>query len=180
MALKVRRCTAFDAVSAAPVISEAFLTRSAPSSFLDRSLEVAKAASRVLTMRGQVEQVVAEDDGEVCGYGELWTTSFLDGHGIRGWKFGQPEAYVSTIAVSRTFRRRGVGTALVSTLEDIARREGLGSISLQVEEANDAAIRLYCDALNYTVTGTDERRMIRGTQFEKRLALRKDLGDPAP
>ncbi len=72
---------------------------------------------------------LAEEEGRVIGYAGLQTV--LD------------EGYITNIAVSRDFRGRGVGSALVERLKEKAREKGLAFISLEVRQSNAAAIALY-------------------------------------
>ena len=51
--------------------------------------------------------------------------------------------YVHILAVHPEFRGRGVGSALLSKAEDIARLAGATRIALIVEEANAGALKLY-------------------------------------
>ena len=56
------------------------------------------------------------------------------------------EAYVSDLAVSRTARRRGVGSALLLECENLCRGIDCSFLSLEVRKSNEAAIALYLKA----------------------------------
>ena len=73
--------------------------------------------------------VVAEDDDEVVGYAGL--AAMPD------------EAYVQTIGVAASHQRRGLGTTLLTTLMDDAKRRGIPRMGLEVRIDNEPAIRLY-------------------------------------
>jgi len=121
------------------------------------------------------DQLLHPSEG-VVGYVELWTPAFLEGKSIRGWSLEAPCAHVSSLAVSRAARRRGVATELMLEVERQARERGLDSITLQVEESNVASLSL-CEQLGYVVVGRDEAASFGGAQYEARLALRKALDE---
>ena len=57
--------------------------------------------------------------------------------------------------VGAKFRRRGVGTALVEAVEEIARRQKFQTISLEAGVENDCALRMYVQ-LGYLRLGNPE------------------------
>jgi len=65
----------------------------------------------------------------VIGYAGMWTVS--------------DEAHISTIAVRPDHRRRGLGSRLLSHLIEIARRQAVAKVTLEVREANHIARSLY-------------------------------------
>ena len=69
-----------------------------------------------------------DDNGAVMGY--------------IGLMYVLDEGYISNVAVSPEYRRRGVGDALISALAKRARTH-LAFITLEVRESNRAAIYLY-------------------------------------
>ncbi len=72
---------------------------------------------------------VFEENAQIIGYVGLQTV--LD------------EGYITNIAVSSAHRRKGVGKALLNTLDKTARELSLSFISLEVRESNLSAIELY-------------------------------------
>lgn len=62
------------------------------------------------------------------------------------------EAEVFSIGVARAFRKRGVGTALMATMDEIARLRGARSVFLEVGIDNRAARALYSKA-GYEIVG---------------------------
>lgn len=70
-----------------------------------------------------------EEEGEILGYVGLQTV--LD------------EGYITNVAVTKKARKRGVGSALISRLKEVAKEKGLRFISLEVRKSNTAAISLY-------------------------------------
>lgn len=83
---------------------------------------------------------VAEVDGEVAGTIFLWLAK-ADEEPIRRRLPGVP--LLTHLDVVPAYRRRGVGTELVSTLEDYLRKRGRRRLALAVQTDNDNAIRLY-------------------------------------
>lgn len=73
--------------------------------------------------------LVAECDGEVCGY--------------VGSYHAADEGYITNVAVVGRMRRRGTGRALVCVLMEKAKEMALSFLSLEVRVGNTAAIALY-------------------------------------
>ena len=72
---------------------------------------------------------VALLDGAVAGY--------IGAHNIVG------EVYITNVAVSPDFRRKGVARSLVSFLLDFSEAENADFVTLEVRESNEAAQSLY-------------------------------------
>lgn len=62
------------------------------------------------------------------------------------------EVYINNIAVSKEFRRSGIGKDLLSSLEDNVRKSKASFITLEVRESNAPAISLYT-SLGYETAG---------------------------
>lgn len=77
----------------------------------------------------KAQYFVAEEDGNIVGYAGFWQV--LD------------EAEIMKIAVDTSFRRRGIGGALLTAMLDEARKSGAAYIFLEVREGNRSARRLY-------------------------------------
>ena len=73
--------------------------------------------------------LVAEQDGEVQGY--VGCQTVLD------------EGYITNVAVSPDFRRRGAARLLIAELIARAKEKGLAFVTLEVRESNAPAIALY-------------------------------------
>ncbi len=73
--------------------------------------------------------LVAEEDGEVCGYVGMWD--------IVG------EGQIYNVAVKPERRREGVASALFSLLLDLGREAGVKEFTLEVRRSNHEAIGLY-------------------------------------
>jgi ribosomal-protein-alanine N-acetyltransferase len=73
--------------------------------------------------------IVARSDGEVVGFAGMWL--MVD------------EAHVTTFAVRRAWRRRGVGERLLLALLDMAAARGAKEATLEVRPSNLPARRLY-------------------------------------
>ena len=88
---------------------------------------------------------IAEEDGATMGFGIVEWTKEPD----------HVEAYIPTIEVLPEHRRLGIGAELLRRLEASAVNARAVLIWLHVDEANDAAIRLYC-AAGYQRSGRHE------------------------
>ena len=71
----------------------------------------------------------AVEDDAVIGYVTMYTV--VD------------EGYILNVAVDDRFRRRGVGTALIRSLDTFGKKNSLAFITLEVRESNAPAIGLY-------------------------------------
>jgi ribosomal-protein-alanine N-acetyltransferase len=118
---------------------------------------------RLLVNRTNAAAWIAEEDGRLWGFAIVeWTEK------RRG-----VTAYIQTIEVAPEMRGRGVGGALLGSIESSARAAGAGLIWLHVESTNAAAIRLY-EAQGYTCDGRQENYYPHGRAaliYVKRLSL---------
>lgn len=73
--------------------------------------------------------LVAEENAQVCGY--IGCQCVLD------------EGYITNVAVSPAYRRKGVGRALVAALCTCAAQKGLAFVTLEVRASNAPALALY-------------------------------------
>lgn len=76
--------------------------------------------------------LVAEQDEEAVGY--IGCQTVLD------------EGYITNVAVSPAYRRRGVARVLLDALLLKAREQNLAFVTLEVRQSNAAAIALYAGA----------------------------------
>ena len=53
------------------------------------------------------------------------------------------DGYIGNVAVDPAYRRGGAGSALVKALSELAARQSLGSLMLEVRLSNESAIALY-------------------------------------
>lgn len=93
--------------------------------------------------RGQSELVICQlPNGEVIGCAGIEVTPIPDGNLKAESKRRAP--LMSNLAVSRNYRRKGIGELLVKEAERIARFEwGANDCYLYVEKRNTAAVKLY-------------------------------------
>jgi ribosomal-protein-alanine N-acetyltransferase len=82
--------------------------------------------------------IVAEEDGQVVGYAGMWLVI--------------NEAHVTNVAVSGSRRGEGIGRLLMETLMEIARENGMESMTLEVRVSNMVARHLY-ETLGFTEAG---------------------------
>jgi ribosomal protein S18 acetylase RimI-like enzyme len=78
--------------------------------------------------------VIAEVDGRPAG--AAWARRFDAAD--HGYGFIDPAVPELSLAVAPAMRRRGIASALLAALIEGARRDGLGALSLSVEEDNPA------------------------------------------
>ncbi|HHV74838.1 ribosomal-protein-alanine N-acetyltransferase [Thermoanaerobacterium sp. PSU-2] len=98
-----------------------YLSFSVPWSFESFVMEVTKNSC--------AHYIVAEVDGKVAGYGGFWVV--VD------------EGHITNIAVHPDFRGKGVGSAIVEGLIELAKNKGITSMTLEVRESNLVAQSLY-------------------------------------
>lgn len=98
--------------------------------------------------------LVAETGGQIAG-----TAICLRGHQEEAYRcarwqipFDAPVSTLHTFAVHPAYWRRGVGSALLSAAETLARREGAQALRLDTYADNAPAIRLY-ERCGYVLCG---------------------------
>jgi [ribosomal protein S18]-alanine N-acetyltransferase len=133
--------------------------------------------SEMAAPTGTRHYLVAEDDGELAGYGGLLGPP------------GGPHADVVTLAVAADRWGRGIGTALLHGLLAEAAQRGCRDVFLEVRVDNDRAQRLYrrngfagvgIRRGYYQPSGTDALVMRRVmTTPHRRLARRAGAGGAA-
>lgn len=79
--------------------------------------------------------LVALADGKVVGG--------LAAYVLRKFEQERSEIYIYDLAVLEAYRRRGVATALINRLREIAREIGAYVIYVQADRGDDPAIKLY-------------------------------------
>ena len=83
--------------------------------------------------------VAKDETGKVIGYG--------------GYAHILDEGHIMNIAVTASARGKGVGRAIVTTMLQSARENGIDAITLEVNENNAPAIALY-ESVGFTYSGT--------------------------
>lgn len=107
--------------------------------------------------------VVAETDGELCGYAGLLV--------------GDGTADVQTLAVAPRHQRRGLGSMLLDALIAEARTRGARELLLEVRDDNEAALALYG---RYGFERLARRRGYYGGGRHDGLVLRRRLTGDEP
>jgi len=104
--------------------------------------------------KGKAELILCElPDGEVVGCAGIEVSPIPDGDLKAPSKIRAP--LMSNLAVSRNYRRKGIGELLVKEAERIARYEwGSDDCYLYVERRNTAAVKLY-EKLGYRTVWID-------------------------
>lgn len=73
--------------------------------------------------------LVAEVENKVVGYIGIW--DIVD------------EGHITNVAVSKAYRRRHIGAALIKTMIEVTEEAGILSHTLEVRKSNEAAKNLY-------------------------------------
>jgi len=97
---------------------------------------------RGLLRRPSATLLVAEVEGDVCGYSVMW--------------FAADEGELGDIAVMPELRGTGIGRTLLREGISIAAGRGTRSLFLEVRESNDVARRLYA-TVGFHVVGVRKR-----------------------
>ncbi|AAM23813.1 Acetyltransferases [Caldanaerobacter subterraneus subsp. tengcongensis MB4] len=82
-----------------------------------------------VTKNSCARYIVAEVDKKVVGYAGFWVV--LD------------EGHITNIAVHPEYRGKGIGSRLMEGLIDLAKKNGITSMTLEVRESNLVAQNLY-------------------------------------
>lgn len=117
MAITIRKATLSDLDEIVRLEQESFTSEAWPRSAFEYIIKNEEGVHTVL---------IAELDGEVCGY--------MCGQVV----FGEGE--IGSIAVDKRFRRQGVGRRLLTAFEEMTRPQ---SVFLEVRVSNSAARALY-------------------------------------
>lgn len=101
---------------------------------------------RKMTVGPGVVVLVAEDGGSgaVCGVATFHLLSVLHEDSPRG--------QLTTLVVSKSARRKGIGGALVQYVEQLAARQGVATLTVTTANHRTDAHQLY-DRLGYSWTG---------------------------
>ena len=86
--------------------------------------------------------LVAHIGGKVIGYGGMWL--MID------------EAHITNIAVHPSFRKKGVGHAVLKALIDVALRNDADKMTLEVRVSNREALSLY-ESMGFVGAGIRKR-----------------------
>ncbi len=93
--------------------------------------------------------LVAEDGGKIVGYSRIhlykWNNS----------------AYIITVLVDVGHRRRGIGTSLLNTMEDFARKSKVRVLMFDTSSDNTPALQLYFKN-GFRICGFNDRSYING------------------
>ena len=115
---------------------------------LERCYGKADHRDRVRTADGKnLRYLVAEVDGQVVGFGRL---ALVWHPAVSGAAFFPR---MSNLNVREDMRRRGFGTLLIKTMENLTRAAGYPRICVGVQTGNDVALRLYTRLGYQPITG---------------------------
>jgi glucosamine-phosphate N-acetyltransferase len=97
-----------------------------------------------------VISIVALEHGNVIGFGTVCLESK-----IRGGRVG----HIEDIVIHRNQRSRGIGSAIVSSLADVAKDEGCYKVTLHCHEPNV----LFYEKIGFQLSGASMQRMLLGS-----------------
>ncbi|MDR9856520.1 GNAT family N-acetyltransferase [Paenibacillus sp. VCA1] len=88
---------------------------------------------------GDIGWIAVTDDGQPMGT----ITARLFDESNRGYGYIGPDVPELGMAISQSYRGKGIGTALMKALFDELRKQGISRVSLSVDPNNEAAVKLY-------------------------------------
>ena len=74
--------------------------------------------------------MIASVKDQIVGFGQLA-------------RWGSKTAEISDLVVAAAWRGKGIGTAMITNLIDIARRQGFSTVEIGAAESNPQALSLY-------------------------------------
>ena len=80
--------------------------------------------------------------------------------GIQGMRLSEDCGAIQNVAVLPEFRRRGIGTQLLTASLNGFKSVGISRVSLEVTAENNAAVRLY-EKIGFDIAGTNYREVFR-------------------
>ncbi|MEM0096534.1 MAG: GNAT family N-acetyltransferase [Candidatus Bathyarchaeia archaeon] len=113
--------------------------------------------------KGEIFCVAAEVDGHLVANSEI----------IRGTGYSRHVGFIG-IAVKKGFRSIGIGTAMMKTLEEYARKMGLNVLTLSVFANNQPAINLY-RKIGFVETGRIPKRFFKDGVYIDEIIMTKVL-----
>jgi GNAT superfamily N-acetyltransferase len=91
-----------------------------------------------------------------------------------GWKGKRRYAYIANLAVSKNYRRQGIGSQLLSKCEKIAKDQGFNELCLHVLASNQSGQQLYSQN-NYTLRQIETDLYSLFVPSKRRLLLAKSI-----
>jgi GNAT superfamily N-acetyltransferase len=129
--------------------------------------EVSERLARLLVRPAQ-RFIVAERDGRLLGWVHVEVAEFID---------SAPYAHIAGLVVDRSYRRQGIGAALMAEAEAFAREHGCAVVRLRSSATRTRAHRFYED-LGYANVKTQYSFVkaldARGDEAARRLVPRVD------
>ena len=115
--------------------------------------------------------VACSPDGKVIGFVDIDARPSAR-------KDAPPRPYLSDLAVSSEWRRKGIASRLVEQCEARTRSMGKSKMYLRVEQKNEAALRMYCENMAYEkrqhpVFGVKDTTILLRCDLQERLKMTK-------
>ncbi len=117
---------------------QAYLIRQMNQRDLDEIMRIEKASFTLPWSRMSYENefenqyatyLVVDYEGEIAAYGGIWVI--------------HDEAHITSVAVAKEYRRKGMGAALLNALLNTARLKRAMRAFLEVRVTNEAALKMY-------------------------------------
>lgn len=113
--------------------------------------------------------VACSPDGKVIGFVDIDARPSAR-------KDAPPRPYLSDLAVSTEWRRKGIASRLVEQCEARSRQMGKSKMYLRVEQNNDAALRMYCENMAYEkrqhpIFGVKDTTILLRCDLQERLKM---------
>ena len=130
----------------------------------DRIDSTLYAFAKAVLNRKRVHTFVAKDGAEIVGYITVISGKFLK---VRG------TAYI-VMGVIASHRGRGIGTELLARVEELARKQAVHRMELEVFEKNEGAVRLY-EKLGFVAEGRRREAIKKADGYEDIIWMGKLL-----
>ena len=139
----IRRGLFKDLRCVADLMMDAFYSEKSIMFHYHRMLELDRVQNNFPYDSSKHEYYVAcSPDGKVIGFVDIDARPSAR-------KDAPPRPYLSDLAVSSEWRRKGIASRLVEQCEARARSMGKSKMYLRVEQKNDAALQMYCENMAY-------------------------------
>ncbi|MBW4698419.1 MAG: GNAT family N-acetyltransferase [Aphanocapsa lilacina HA4352-LM1] len=173
--LTVRPASAEDAGRVAAILAECFHPAEGLVGFLQPWIQASlkgELANRLRTPPAFYNCLIATVDEQPVGTIEVAMRGLPQPWWMPGFGMRDRLAYVSNLAVSNAFRRKGVARSLLIEVEHLVRRWNQATVNLHVMEHNQGALRLY-RSLGYRLERSEQEWPFFGP---RKLLLEKRLG----
>ena len=166
----IRRGLFKDLRCVADLMMDAFYSEKSIMYHYHRTLELDRVQNNFPYDSSKHEYYVAcSPDGKVIGFVDIDARPSPR-------KDAPPRPYLSDLAVSSEWRRKGIASRLVEQCEARARSMGKSKMYLRVEQNNEAALHMYCENMAYEkrphpVFGVKDKTILLRCDLQERLKM---------